>query len=72
MLVLSRERDETIRVHVPGLGHVDIKVVDVRGDKVRLGVKAPSRAWIVERVDAEGASETPELAALAAGTAAEA
>lgn len=37
MLVLSRQRDETIMI-----GHgIQITVVDIRGDKVRLGVLAP-------------------------------
>lgn len=37
MLVLSRHRDEVIMV-----GHnVMITIVDVRGDKVRLGIEAP-------------------------------
>lgn len=36
MLVLSRHRDESIMV-----GDVEITVVDIRGDKVRLGITAP-------------------------------
>ena len=38
MLVLSRTRDETIMVG----DDIEITVVDVRGDKVRLGIKAPT------------------------------
>jgi carbon storage regulator len=37
MLVLSRTRDETIMIG----DDVEITVVDIRGDKVRLGVNAP-------------------------------
>jgi len=37
MLVLSRTRDETIMIGED----VRITVVDIRGDKVRLGVTAP-------------------------------
>ncbi|MBI1336352.1 MAG: carbon storage regulator CsrA [Phycisphaera sp.] len=37
MLVLSRQRDETIMIG----DEIEITVVDVRGDKVRLGIKAP-------------------------------
>ena len=37
MLVLSRYRDESIKVG----DDITITVVDVRGDKVRLGVEAP-------------------------------
>ncbi|RMD64652.1 MAG: carbon storage regulator [Planctomycetota bacterium] len=39
MLVLSRHRDETIMVG----DDVEITVVDIRGDKVRLGITAPTR-----------------------------
>ncbi len=39
MLVLSRQRDETIMIG----DEVEITVVDIRGDKVRLGINAPSR-----------------------------
>lgn len=38
MLVLSRHRDETIIIG----NEVEITVVDIRGDKVRLGISAPS------------------------------
>lgn len=37
MLVLSRQRDETIMIG----DDVEITVVDIRGDKVRLGITAP-------------------------------
>lgn len=37
MLVLSRQRDETIMIG----DEVEITVVDIRGDKVRLGINAP-------------------------------
>lgn len=39
MLVLSRQRDETIMIG----DDIEITVVDVRGDKVRLGITAPTR-----------------------------
>jgi carbon storage regulator len=39
MLVLSRQRDETIMIG----DEVEITVVDIRGDKVRLGITAPTR-----------------------------
>ena len=38
MLVLSRTRDQTIMIG----DDIEIVVVDVRGDKVRLGINAPS------------------------------
>ena len=42
MLVLSRHREEAIMVG----DDVEIVVVDIRGDKVRLGVNAPSRVAV--------------------------
>jgi carbon storage regulator len=38
MLVLSRHKDETIIIG----DDIELTVVDIRGDKVRLGIKAPS------------------------------
>ncbi len=38
MLVLSRQRDESIFIG----DNIKITVVDIRGDKVRLGIEAPS------------------------------
>jgi len=37
MLVLSRQKDESIMIG----DDVEITIVDVRGDKVRLGITAP-------------------------------
>jgi carbon storage regulator len=37
MLVLSRQKDESIMIG----DNVEITIVDVRGDKVRLGISAP-------------------------------
>lgn len=37
MLVLSRQKDETIMIG----DDVEITIVDIRGDKVRLGITAP-------------------------------
>jgi len=37
VLVLSRQRDETIMIG----DDIELTVVDIRGDKVRLGIKAP-------------------------------
>ena len=39
MLVLSRQRDETIMIG----DDIELIVVDIRGDKVRLGITAPAR-----------------------------
>ena len=45
MLVLSRHRDESIMVG----DDVQITVVDIRGDKVRLGITAPTRVPVHRR-----------------------
>jgi carbon storage regulator len=37
MLVLSRQRDETIMIG----NDIEVTIVDIRGDKVRLGINAP-------------------------------
>jgi carbon storage regulator len=37
MLVLSRQKDESIMIG----NDVEVTIVDVRGDKVRLGITAP-------------------------------
>jgi carbon storage regulator len=37
MLVLSRQKDESIMIG----DNVEVTIVDVRGDKVRLGITAP-------------------------------
>ena len=42
MLVLSRQRDETIMIG----DEIELTVVDIRGDKVRLGIKAPPRVAV--------------------------
>ncbi len=42
MLVLSRQRDETIMIG----DDVEITVVDIRGDKVRLGIAAPRHVQV--------------------------
>lgn len=37
MLILSRKRDEQIEIG----GGITVTVVDIRGDKVRIGISAP-------------------------------
>lgn len=41
MLVLSRHRDEQIIITCPDGTRIVITVVDIRGDKTRLGIAAP-------------------------------
>jgi carbon storage regulator len=45
MLVLSRQRDESIIIG----DNIVITVVDVRGDKVRLGIEAPREVSVHRR-----------------------
>lgn len=42
MLVLSRKKNEKIRIN----DLITIVVVDIRGDKVRLGIEAPNEVII--------------------------
>lgn len=42
MLVLSRQRDESIIIG----DNIVITVVDIRGDKVRLGIAAPTKVSV--------------------------
>ncbi len=39
MLVLSRQKNQTIMIG----DNIEITVVDIRGDKVRLGITAPTK-----------------------------
>ncbi len=59
MLVLSRQRDETIMIG----DEIEITIVDIRGDKVRLGISAPRqvqvhRKEVYEAIQRENASAT--------------
>ncbi|MHC4167487.1 MAG: carbon storage regulator CsrA [Planctomycetota bacterium] len=45
MLVLSRQKDESIMIGE----NVEITIVDVRGDKVRLGITAPKEIPVHRR-----------------------
>ena len=64
MLVLSRQRDESIIIG----DNIEITVVDIRGDKVRLGVSAPKEISVhrkevydaIRRENREAAQVKPE------------
>ena len=64
MLVLSRQRDETIMIG----DDVQITIVDIRGDKVRLGITAPRHIQVhrkevydaIKRENQEAAKLEPE------------
>jgi carbon storage regulator len=45
MLVLSRHRDESIVIN----DNVVVTIVDIRGDKVRLGIEAPQEIPVHRR-----------------------
>jgi carbon storage regulator len=45
MLVLSRQKDESIMIG----DNVEVIIVDVRGDKVRLGITAPKDVSVHRR-----------------------
>jgi len=64
VLVLSRQKDESIIIG----DDVEITIVDVRGDKVRLGINAPRsisvhRKEIYEAIQREKAQKAAEEAA---------
>ncbi|MCA9292857.1 MAG: carbon storage regulator CsrA [Phycisphaerales bacterium] len=65
MLVLSRQRDETIMIG----DEIEITVVDVRGDKVRLGISAPPRVAVHRKEVYEAIRSENERAAQMAGDA---
>ncbi len=60
MLVLSRRKEEEIVL--PGLG-ITLKVLDVKGKQVRLGVSAPRDVAILrgELVDEDDGDHTPDV-----------
>jgi carbon storage regulator len=62
MLVLSRVRDEAIMIG----DEIEITVVDVRGDKVRLGINAPPRVAVHRKEVYEAIRRENELASRAA------
>jgi carbon storage regulator len=64
MLVLSRQRDETIMIG----DDIEITIVDIRGEKVRLGINAPAHVP-VHRKEVYEAMKRENQAAAAAGQA---
>jgi carbon storage regulator len=59
MLVLSRQRDETIMIG----DDIELTVVDIRGDKVRIGIKAPSQIAVHRKEVYEAIKRENEQAA---------
>ena len=72
MLVLSRQRDETIMIG----DDVEITIVDIRGDKVRLGINAPRHIQVhrkevydaIKRENQQAANLTPQDVSEVIGT----
>ena len=64
MLVLSRQRDETIMIG----DEIEITVVDIRGDKVRLGITAPTRIAVHRKEVYEAIKQENEQAARITGS----
>ena len=64
MLVLSRLRDETIMIG----DDIEITIVDIRGDKVRLGINAPTRISVHRKEVYEAIRQENSHAARTAGT----
>ncbi|MHA2279809.1 MAG: carbon storage regulator [Promethearchaeota archaeon] len=60
MLVLSRQREESVIIG-EGENAVRVRVVDIRGDKVRLGFEAP-RSIQIHREEVYNKIHAQELA----------
>lgn len=58
MLVLTRKRQQGILFDIPGGGQMRMMVIEIRRDKVRLGIDAPREIKVI-RDDAKktGAAE---------------
>ena len=59
MLVLSRKENESIVIE----GHIKVTVVEIRGDKIRLGIEAPRDVAVWrEELERRARNERRELA----------
>mgnify|MGYP001291915563 CR=1 FL=1 len=67
MLVLSRQRDESIMIG----DEIEITVVDIRGEKVRLGITAPPHVPVHRKEVYEAIKRENQAAAEAEGRPAE-
>jgi carbon storage regulator len=63
MLVLSRQRDETIVIG----DDIEITVVDIRGEKVRLGINAPAHVAVHRKEVYEAIKREKQAAAVKNG-----
>lgn len=64
MLVLSRQRDESIFIG----DNIKITVVDIRGDKVRLGIEAPTEIPVHRQEVYEAIQRENQLRTSSGGT----
>ena len=62
MLVLSRKRDEKILLRREGAEDIELTVVRIDANKVRLGISADEGTIILRSELVDGKPETPELA----------
>jgi carbon storage regulator len=61
MLVLSRKKNESIIIN----DHITVTVIEIRGDKVRLGIEAPKdvtvhRREVYEAIQSQNAQTPPK------------
>jgi len=49
MLVISRYRNEQVILTMPDGQQIVIMVVDVRGDRIRLGIQAPQNVSVLRK-----------------------
>jgi carbon storage regulator len=59
MLVLTRRKNESLVVGPPDGAIAEITVVEIRGDKVRLGIEVP-REWMLHRREVYDAVNRPQ------------
>ena len=64
MLVLSRQRDQSIVIG----DDIEITIVDVRGDKVRIGINAPREVTVHRKEVYEAIRREKEAKSAAAAT----
>jgi carbon storage regulator len=69
MLVLSRKKNESIIIN----DHITVTVVEIRGDKVRLGIDAPKevsvhRREVYEAIQSQAKAPNPSAPSVAPDT----
>ena len=64
MLILSRRKDESVIID----GRIEIAVVDIKGDQVKLGIKAPRDVKVFRNEVFQAIQDQNRAAAAAAPT----